>query len=186
MLVVTETETAEPIWARQLSIGGGAERGLVMLPEVGDECLLGFLDGDPRDPVLIGGLHSSAAASPLPGADDNHKKGISSRAGMKFLFDDDAVSLTLETPNGNKAVLSDDEGGVTLEDENGNKVVTGSDGITMEAAKDFVLKATGDIKIEGVNVKIDAQAAAEIQGGAGAKLESSGQTAVKGSVVMIN
>jgi Rhs element Vgr protein len=186
VLLATETETVEPIWARTLSIGGGDQRGLVMLPEVGDECLVGFLDDDPRDPVLIGGLHSSAAPSPLPGADDNHRKGITSRGGMQILFDDEGISLTLKTPNGNTAILSDDEGAVTLEDENGNKITANSGGITLEASKDLILKAAGDIKIEGVNVKIDAQAQAEMSGSGGAKLESAGQSVVKGSIVMIN
>lgn len=186
VLLASQTETVEPIWARTLSIGGGEQRGLVMLPEVGDECLLGFLDDDPRDPVLLGGLHSSAAPSPLPGADDNHEKGITSRAGMQIVFDDDGVVLTLRTPNGNQIVLSEDAGSITLEDENANKIMLNSDGITLDSAKDLTLKAKGEIKIEGLNVKIDAQGQAEVSGSGSAKLESSGQTVVKGSLVTIN
>ena len=184
--LVTETETAEPIWARTMSIGGGRERGMVMLPEVGDEVLLGFLNGDPRDPVLIGGLHSSAAPSPIEFADDNHNKGITSRAGTQILFDDDGVTLSLATPGGNKVTISDDEQAITLQDEHGNSVTLNSDGIALEAARDLTLKAGGVIKIEGMDIQIEAQAQAGISGSAGATLESSGQTVVKGSVVMIN
>ncbi|MCG6901988.1 MAG: type VI secretion system tip protein VgrG [Rhodobacter sp.] len=186
VLIATETESAEPVWARPMSIGGGADRGLVMLPEIGDEVLLGFLDGDPRDPIMLGGLHSSAAASPFPGADENHQKGIASRKGMKITFDDDPVTMVLETPNGNKITLSDADGGIIAEDENGNLIKTGSGGIEMSSPKDIKISATGDVKIEGVNIKIAAQAEVAAEGSAGAKLESSGQTSVKGSVVMIN
>lgn len=184
--LVSETETSEVVWARPLAIGGGAERGLVLLPEVGDEVLLGFLDGDPRDPILLGGVHSSAAASPYPGADDNHIKGLASRAGMKITFDDDTVALTLETPGGNKVVLDDDAGAITAEDSNGNTIVLNSDGIALDSAADIKLKATGDVSLEGINVSLKADAEVTAEGSAGAKMKSSGQTTVEGSVVMIN
>ncbi|QIE56035.1 type VI secretion system tip protein VgrG [Pikeienuella piscinae] len=184
--IATETETAEPIWARPLSIGGGASRGFVMLPEIGDECLLGFLDGDPRDPILLGGVHSAAAASPYPGADDNNLKGAASRAGVKITFDDDSAALVAETPNGNRVTLSDADGGITLEDEAGNSITTGADGVSVESPKDIKLSATGDVTIEGLNVTLKAQVEAAVQGSAGAKVDSSGQTVVKGSIVMIN
>ncbi len=184
--LVSETETNEVVWARPLSIGGGADRGLVLLPEVGDEVLLGFLDGDPRDPILLGGVHSSAAASPYPGADDNHIKGLASRAGIKISFDDDAVVLTLETPGGHKVLLDDDGGEILAEDSNGNSITLSSDGIALESAADIKLKATGDIALEGTNVSLKATAEVTAEGSAGATLKSDGSTTIKGSVVMIN
>lgn len=54
--------------------------------------------------------------------------------------------------------MDEDEGSITLEDENGNKVVMNSDGITIESAKDIIMKATGDIKAEGINVNQKASA----------------------------
>ena len=184
--LVTETETDEVIWARPLSIGGGADRGFVMLPEVGDEVFLGFLDGDPRDPILLGGAHSSAAANPYPGADANHVKGVSSREGMKIIFDDEAVKLTLETPSGHKVVLDDEESSITLKDSNGNTVVMSSDGIVLESGSDISMTATGDIKLKGTNFSVSATAEVKAEGSAGAKLTSSGQTTIEGSLVMIN
>ena len=53
------------VWARVASLDAGAERGFFFRPEIGDEVLLGFLDDDPRQPVLLGMLHSSALAAPL-------------------------------------------------------------------------------------------------------------------------
>lgn len=44
-------------WARVLSAGGGPERGFWFLPEVDDEVLVGFEGGDPRFPVVMGGLY---------------------------------------------------------------------------------------------------------------------------------
>jgi hypothetical protein len=61
-----------------------------------------------------------------------------------------------------------------------------SDGITMESYKDVIIKATGDIKMEGINIESKASAAFKAQGSASAEISSSATTTVKGSTVMIN
>ena len=48
----------ESPWARVVTLGAGADRGIVFEPEVHDEVLVGFERGDTRRPVVIGGLHS--------------------------------------------------------------------------------------------------------------------------------
>ena len=82
-------------------------------------------------------LNSSNKAAPIEPADDNHEKGFVTRSGMKMIWNDDLITLTIETPNGNKMVFSDDEGACNVEDENGNKIQLNSDGITIESAADI-------------------------------------------------
>lgn len=184
--LVSETETSEPIWARPMSIGGGEKRGLVMLPDPGSECLLGFLDSDPRDPVLIGGLHSSAAASPLPGAEDNDLKGLVSRAGTRIVFDDSGPSLVIETEGDRLISLSDDEGIITISDKSGNKMEFDDNGITLSSNADITLDAKGNITIDGTNVNAAAKAGMEMKGTTSANFKSSGSTVVRGATVDIN
>lgn len=46
-------------WARFLAVGAGDKsRGLVLLPEIDDEVLVGFEGGDVHRPVVLGGLYS--------------------------------------------------------------------------------------------------------------------------------
>ena len=156
------------------------------MPEIDDEVLIGYLNDDPRNPVVLGMLHSSAKPAPLTASDDNHEKGIITRDELKVLFNDDLKSLELSTPKGNKALLSEDEGGISVEDENGNKITLSSDGIVIESVKDLVLKATGDVKIEGVNIEAAAQAEFKAEGSAGAELSTSAIAVLKGSLVQIN
>jgi uncharacterized protein involved in type VI secretion and phage assembly len=182
----TITETDGLVWARPALLDAGDDRGTSFRPEVGDEVVVGFLDADPRDPVILGALHSSAKPSPIEGADDNHEKGIVTRSGMRIHWNDDTVVTTVDTPNGNQIVLSEDEGGILIEDENGNKIELNSDGIAMESPGDIKLTATGDVKIEGTNVEILASASVKVEGSAGAELKSSATTVVKGSLVTIN
>ena len=180
---------SEGTWARMAApdAGEGEEaRGIFFLPEVGDEVLVGFINEDPRDPVILGKLFSSAKPAPFIQNEDNFQKGIVTKSKLKLVFDDEKKSITIETPNENRITLSDEEGGILLEDENGNKVTFSSDGISLESAKDIILKASGDVKIEGVNIEIKASAQLKAEGGAGAEFSSSGSTAVKGSLVQIN
>lgn len=178
--------TEEGIWARVSTLDAGEERGSFFRPEIGDEVLLGFLNNDPRNPVVLGMLNSSAKPAPIEAADDNHEKGLFTRSGIKLLFNDDTQTVTLETPNGNKLVLDDDSGSITVEDENGNILKMESSGITLESAADINIKASGDVNIEGINLNGSASAQAKFEGSAGAELSSGGSTTVKGSIVQIN
>lgn len=177
---------AEGIWMRLASLDAGDDRGYVFRPEIDDEVIVGFINDDPRDPVVLGMLHSSAKPAPIPASDDNHEKGLLTRSKMKLHFDDDKKILTILTPAEKKIVLDEDAGNITIEDEIGNKMVMDSSGITMESAKDIIMKATGDVKVEGINIQHKASANFKAEGSAGANLESSAIAVVKGSLVQIN
>lgn len=184
--LVTVSETDGLVWARIAAFDAGGERGAVFRPEIGDEVVLGFIDADPRDPVVLGALHSSAKPAPIPGGDDNHHKGYVTRAGMKLLFDDDKPSVTVETPGGALLVFDDEAGTVEIKDQNGNAIKMSSSTLEISAVADLKLKAGADVTIEGVNMNLKASASAALEGSASAKLESGGQATVKGAVVMIN
>ncbi|SHO62240.1 type VI secretion system tip protein VgrG [Algoriphagus zhangzhouensis] len=180
---------SEGIWARVSTPDAGEgddARGIFFVPEIGDEVIVGFINEDPRDPVILGQLYSSAKPAPFEQNEDNFQKGIVTKSQLKLVFDDDMKSITFETPNGNKVIISDDEGGILLEDENGNKVTMSSDGIQLESAKDFIIKASGDVTIEGTNVNLTANAQLKGEGSAGAEISSSGSTVISGSIVQIN
>lgn len=176
----------EGIWARMAQMDAGDGRGSFFYPEIGDEVIIGFINEDPRDAVVLGRLYSSAKAAPLEPSDDNHEKGIFTRSGMRLVFNDDLVALTIETPNGNKILLSEDEGVIKIEDENKNLFQMGSEGIDLESENNITIKANGDIKMEGTNIELKASAEFKADGSASASLNSSGNTEVKGSIVQIN
>ena len=174
------------IWARVARLDAGNERGTYFMPEIDDEVIVGYLNDDPRNPVILGMVHSSGKPAPLPASDDNHEKGIFTREKLKLLFNDELKSIEISTPNGNKILLSDDLGGITIEDENGNKIAMTSDGINMESAADFIIKATGDVTVEGVNIELKASANFKAEGGAGAEVSTGAIAVLKGSLVQIN
>jgi phage gp45-like len=92
----------------------------------------------------------------------------------------------IETPGGNKLLLSDEDKKIKIEDQHGNSITMDSNGIKIESAKDFQVKASSDFKAEGVNTSLKGSGQTKIEGGSGAEVSSGGNTAIKGSVVQLN
>ncbi|WP_299677251.1 type VI secretion system tip protein VgrG [uncultured Dokdonia sp.] len=174
------------IWARIATLDAGENRGSFFRPEIEDEVIVGFINDDPNDAVVLGMLNSSTKPAPLTASDDNHEKGIVTRSEMKMIFNDDKISYVLETPAGKKVTLDEDADLVQIEDEHANILTFNSDGITMESAGDINIKATGDVNVEGMNINGKANAQLKVEGSAGAEISSGAVTVVKGSQVQIN
>ena len=136
------------VWARLASIDAGKERGIFFRPEIGDEVVLGFINDDPRQAVILGAMHSEKNALPegLEVTQENNKKGIVTKESLKILFDDENKSIELSTSNSNIIKLSDADKGIYLEDENGNIMTINEQG--------FQIKSSQDIVIEGKNITI--------------------------------
>ena len=184
--VPTLGEEAAPIWARLSTPTAGDTRGMAYFPDIGDEVIVSFLNDDPRHPIIMGSLFSSALPAHLEPNDDNFHKGMVSKEELKLLLDDELKSILLSTPNGNSITLSDDEGGILFEDENGNSLKLNSDGITLDSASDITINASGDISVSGTNVESTASAQLTASGSSGAEFSASGTTVVKGAMVQIN
>ncbi|WP_299607141.1 type VI secretion system tip protein VgrG [uncultured Aquimarina sp.] len=174
------------IWCRVASLDAGENRGAFFLPEISDEVIVGFINDDPNDGVVLGMLNSSAKPAPITASDDNHEKGFITRSEMKVLFDDDKKSISIETPAGKKIVLDEDAGSIVVEDDNSNIITVDSSGIAIESASDINLTASGDVNIEGTNVNIKANAQFKAEGSAGVEMSSSATATLKGSLVQIN
>ena len=186
---------AQGIWARVACLDAGNNRGSFFRPEVGDEVIVGFINDDPRDAVVLGHLNSQANPAPVQSVKDtNHIKGFYTRSTMKIEFDDEKKIMTLKTPGGNSIVVSDDEKSITLQDQNNNKITMDASGIEISSPKDITIKATGKVNIkatqdaalEGLNTNIKASANLSVQGQAGLSLSSSAVSQLKGSIVQIN
>lgn len=174
------------IWARLSLPDAGDNRGFVFRPEIEDEVIVGFINNDPNQAVILGAVHSNAKPSHITPSDDNYMKGILTREGLNLSFDDDKKNIIIETPNGNSISLDEDSASITVKDENDNKIEMNCEGITIESSKDLVLKASGDIKVEGTNLELKANAQFKAEGSAGAEVSTSAIAVLKGSLVQIN
>lgn len=200
-LPLLEAEKDE-YWARLASPYASKEFGAYFIPEIGDEVLIGFLNGDPSNPVILGSLYSSQHKMAFPLAAENNVKAFTTRTKMEIHFDEEKKVITVKTPGSNKIVISDEGKSISLLDQTGNKLVLSDVGISLDSPKDIVISAKGkvemsgvggvvieskaDVKIDGTNVAATAKVGATVKGNATAEMSASGQTTIKGAMVMIN
>jgi len=125
-------------WARLATLQGGNNRGSWFIPDVEDEVLVAFENGDPRRPFVMGGLWNGSDSPPesMDGAGNNYKKVLCSRNGVKITLDDQdgREQFIVETPGGQKITLKDGPGAVEIQDSNGNSVKLETAGITVNAS----------------------------------------------------
>ncbi len=147
-----------PLWARVVCPFAGNDRGAFLMPDVDDEVLVVFLQGDPRYPLVLGGLWSGANPAPASiGAGGNVTKRIRSKNGIQITLEDrqGQETLTLETPGGQTVTLKDGPGAITLEDANGNSVRLEPSGITVQAPSTVKVQAT-KVDVSAALVSVDA------------------------------
>ena len=195
-------------WARLAQPGAGAERGAVVLPEVGDEVLVAFESGRFDRPIVLGGLYNGkdlpqGGWSSFVESGSVVRRSFTSRTGMIVEF--------LERPGEELLRVSTNEGAqhVTLTQTAGKGIQIISEGpVSVTAKNDATITAEGDIALSAVKIAIDAKselalsapkvtvdgsasldltgAKVAVKGTGSAELSSSGATVVSGSLVKIN
>lgn len=184
---------ADGIWTRVASLDAGNERGAFFRPEINDEVIVGFINDDPRDPVLLGMLNSSNKPAPITAQDANDEKGFTTRSKMHLSFNDKTKTIVIDTPAGNSITIDEQSQKIEIVDQNQNKLTMASSGIKLESPLNIDIKAGGvltlgagaSLAISGPSLSVKADADVSIQG-AIAKLSSSGITEISGSLVKIN
>lgn len=173
------------VWARIATLDAGNNRGTFFRPEVGDEVIVGFINNDPVNPIILGMLHSSAKPSPITPASNNNEKGLQTRSGIKLNFNDGDKMVKIETPSGKKITMSDNDALIKVEDENGNTISFDSSGVTVQSASDLNIKATGTLSLSGAQISISGNASVGIDA-TSVSVNGSGTTEIKGAIVKIN
>lgn len=159
-------------WARVAAPMAGRRRGLYGLPEVSDEVLVAFEQGDLRRPCVLGGLWNSSDPPPETNADGrNDVRMLRTRSGHELTFDDGATGrVRLELRDGKHLTIEDSR--VTLQDEHGN-------GFTIESGSGTVsIRSAGRVQLQAPAVSVEASGAIDIKAGATLTL--------RGSLVSIN
>ncbi|GHO83199.1 phage baseplate assembly protein V [Dictyobacter formicarum] len=126
------SDNAESGWARCATPMAGSHIGMYFLPEVGDEVLIAFEQGNLASPVIIGSLWNADQQPPTSNSDgqDNIRL-IKTRSGH---------TITLDDTKGDEKIV--------IQDKGGSQVTMNQDGtVTISAAKDLVLKAKGSITL---------------------------------------
>lgn len=210
------SDTYESGWARVVQPGAGASRGTGLLPEVGDEVLVAFAEGDLAQPYVLGGLYNGKDApdkDQVGGTDGKIQKRVFvSRTGMRVehLEKPDGEELTISTNAGaqkvrlvqkpDAAIEIISEGPVTVTAKKAATVtaqndvsVTSKTGAVTVKGLDVTLEGSKSVMVKGPKVTIEGTATTDVKGAVvkvaaqgTAELSASGITTVRGSLVKIN
>jgi Rhs element Vgr protein len=195
-------DDANGVWARLAGCYASNGVGAVFYPEVGDEVILGFMDDDPRSPVILGSVYSTKRAPAYPPNKENDKKAIVTRSKLEMTFNDKDKIVEIKTPGGHSIMLNDKTGEITIKDSNSNSMVLGKSGIAIDSASDIKMTAKANISIKaGANLAMEATANASLKAvqiseqasgkysakaNGMAELVANGILTVQGSIVKIN
>jgi uncharacterized protein involved in type VI secretion and phage assembly len=174
----TSSKDAEGWWARIASVSAGKERGLMMLPVVGEEVLLGFEHGDITRPYVLGSLFNG---KDTPGTDLlQEKNGSFALKSDEKAYIETKKDLTIKSAG--KMIVE-----VTQDVEEKFKAAWKN-----ETTGQASLKATQAFQIEGQSVTVKGQTGVTIESTATVTLKVGGssvevsQMGVKISGPMIN
>jgi uncharacterized protein involved in type VI secretion and phage assembly len=162
-------------WARVATINAGPERGLFMLPEVGDEVVVGFEHGDARRPFVLGSLYTGKNKVPAdlkdPSSERKAKFGVKSDHEVHV---EGKQAMKLKT--GEKLVIEVNRDG---KNGTGDALLDAKGKIEEKAAMTFKMTA-------GQTLEIEANQSVTIKGTGGVTIESSGPVKLQGATVDIN
>jgi len=168
------SDADESGWARLAAPMAGQGRGAYFPPEVDDEVLVAFEQGDVRFPYLLGGLWNGKDAP--PDKNDGGKNNV----------------RLIKSRSGHVVRLTDEEGAEKIEivDKTGkNSIVfdAAANTVTVTSDKDITLSAPkGVIKLEAQTVEINATSAAKVESGGSLDAKATGVMGLKGSVINLN
>jgi phage protein D len=173
----TLADDYESGWARVVQPGAGPGSGLMALPDVGDEVIVGFEHGDISRPYVLGGVWNGKDKPRLGDRlfDNGHvrRRGFISRAGHRLVFLDDDAKAGL-------CLLSADDGLRLALNQTAMEIHLHSDGrIRLTSKRDLELEAEGSLSIK-------AAGKVSIQGDRGVDIKSPGAVDVDGTPIRLN
>jgi uncharacterized protein involved in type VI secretion and phage assembly len=195
-------DASKGVWARLGGFYASNKIGAVFYPEVNDEVIVGFMNEDPRYPVILGSVYSKKLPPLYPPDEKNTKKAITTSSKLEITFDEKDKIIQIKTPGKHIITMDDKAGEISIKDSNKNTVSLSKSGITIDSATDIKMTAKGNITIqatgnlalsakanatmEGLQVSHKAQTKFSANGTATAEVTASGMLTIRGAMVKIN
>ncbi|HEX2926975.1 MAG TPA: phage baseplate assembly protein V [Ruminiclostridium sp.] len=136
----------ESNWARVVSFMAGKERGAFFIPEVGDEVLVAFENGDVNKPFVIGALWNGKDTPPEKNSDGkNDIRIIKSRSGNIIQFSD---------KSGSEKISISSTKDIEISAPNGKLSISAKE-VEIKSTSTAKIEASSDMTIKGSTVNIN-------------------------------
>lgn len=197
---VRDGTSNDTIWARMVMPSSGKEWGHYFLPEIGDQVLIVFEQGNIEKPFVIGCIPKDNNRFLSRSVDkDNQYKKIITKNGNSIIFEDnmqgdgDNDKIKIVTAKENHSISLDNERKeISIKDKSGNNQIilkTETGHMQVKCEKKLVLEVGDNIKItlNGNNGAVNVECNKfNVKASGGINLESNSSTKVTGSNVTID
>ncbi len=204
-LLDTAGTEVESDWVRVAVIGGGKNRGIGFIPEVNDEVLVAFANGDINAPYIVGALWNGTDTAPTGMVSGGKvvQRVVRSRTGHIIILDDTEGSENITIKD------KTEKNSIVIKSSDNSMTITSEGDLTLSAKGKLIMKSTSDASLEsstkatikaGTELAMTGTTKASVTGGstskvdlqpAGAKLEGvqaelsgTAQASVKGSAMV--
>ena len=149
------------LWARVATPFAGPDKGAFFLPDVDDEVVVSFINGDSRYPVILGSLWNGAHDAPeqLGGSGDAVDRWtITGKEGTRIAIEEETPGgavISFKTPGGTEGTLTDAGGGKVEFKTAGTTVTIDPQGVTVNTPMNLKVQATL-VSISASMVTVDA------------------------------
>jgi phage baseplate assembly protein V len=147
----------ESEWCRVRQFYAGNGYGSFFVPEVGDEVLVAFVQGDMRLPIILGGLYNGQDKPPTSRSDSKDQKMIRTKAGHQITLDDSSGSekiTIVDSKEKNRIEFDTVSNSIKIE-SNGGKLILKAKEIEVEADATIKITATGTMDIKGSTINLN-------------------------------
>jgi phage protein D/phage baseplate assembly protein gpV len=171
------SDSEESAWARVASMSAGNGRGLMMLPQLDEEVIVGFEQGDTRRPIVLGSLFNG---KDKPGADL-----LQNRDGSFALLSNEKAHIhtkkDLEIKSDQKMIVEVQQDQNFKVQGNMSHETTGNSKLK---AQQYTVEAGTSLTVKGVSVTVEASASLTLKG-ATIDVQASGPLNLKGAIINI-
>jgi phage protein D len=164
-------------WARIATPSAGANRGLLMLPVVGDEVLLAFEHGDDEHPYIIGSLWNGQAQPQTLVHDDGS---------FALRSDHQLIAQAAEqiSVKGDQTVAL--EAGQDLTAKASAKLTAQAESdATLQSTTNMTVKGVQSVTVQGSQATLKGDATTTVSAGGQLSVEADGQLVLKGATIQI-
>jgi uncharacterized protein involved in type VI secretion and phage assembly len=154
-------EQDAPIWARVAVPFAGGDMGAFFIPNRGDEVVVQFVGGDPRQAIVTGGLWNGAAGpkEQLGGSGEEVDRWtLVGKQGTRIAIVEEqaGAKISLATPNESESLVIVQQSGGKIElQAAGAKITIDTQGVTVQAPSKVKVQAA-QVEVIAATVKVNA------------------------------
>jgi type VI secretion system secreted protein VgrG len=198
-------------WLRVAQFWAGPQWGSVFLPQPGNEVLVDFIDGDPDNAIIVGGVYNGKNMPPYPLPDKYCYSTIKSYRNNEIRYDDTNgaeeiyvhaqkdMNRVVENADTVKVIKSDrtitlEQGTETIKIKMGNHIrkidlgkseTEAMQSITLKVGANKIVIDQSGITLDGIMIKLKGQAMIDSQAPM-QKMNGDATVIIKGGITMIN